>query len=614
MRDPMVVLYNLAKQAKKDNYTFKRLYRNLYNEEFYLKAYDNIYANHGSSTKGVDGQTADGFSISKVKKLIQKLRNEKYQPKPVKRVYIPKKNDKKRPLGIPTFNDRLVQEVVRMILESIYEESFSKHSHGFRKARSCHTALIEVKKEFTGINWFVEGDIKSFFDTIDHHILINILREKIKDEKFIRLIWKFLGAGYIDNWKYYGTYSGTPQGGIISPVLANIYLDQLDKYVEEYREKFKEGNPKSKKRNTEYRKYATRIRRLKKKYNPIWDKLNDKEKADIINKKKEWEKKKLSLPYYDPIHEGYKDIKYVRYADDFIIGVYGSKNDCKKIKKDLNNFLNKKLNIELSNEKTLITHNSKKASFLGYDISIMNDQRTFKNKRGHKVRNNNKRVALYMPQNRIKDYVVKHNLVKDVDSKDWRMLHRSKLINHPELEIISHYNAEIRGLYNYYRLAKNVSVYMWQFRHVMEYSCLATIANKRKSTISKVKTKLKNGEDWGIWYETKKGEKFLPFYNEGFKQVRDYQLNDYDSNTVDEYPNLYPYYNNTTSLVDRLKAYKCEMCGTEDENKKYEVHHVNKLKNLKGKKKWEKIMIAKNRKTLIMCKECHDKLHEGKLD
>jgi len=297
MRDPMVVLYNLAKQAKKDNYTFKRLYRNLYNEEFYLKAYDNIYANHGSSTKGVDGQTADGFSISKVKKLIQKLRNEKYQPKPVKRVYIPKKNDKKRPLGIPTFNDRLVQEVVRMILESIYEESFSKHSHGFRKARSCHTALIEVKKEFTGINWFVEGDIKSFFDTIDHHILINILREKIKDEKFIRLIWKFLGAGYIDNWKYYGTYSGTPQGGIISPVLANIYLDQLDKYVEEYREKFKEGNPKSKKRNTEYRKYATKIRRLKKKYNPIWDKLNDKEKADIINKKKEWEKKKLSLQY-----------------------------------------------------------------------------------------------------------------------------------------------------------------------------------------------------------------------------------------------------------------------------------------------------------------------------
>ena len=178
-------------------------------------------------TKGADNATIDHMSISRIEKLIISLKDESYQPIPSRRVYIPKKNGKKRPLGIPTFNDKLLQEVVRMILEAIYEGSFDNNSHGFRPKRSCHTALQQIQKSFNGTRWFIEGDIKGFFDNINHNTLIDILRKRIDDERFLRLIRKFLNAGFIENWVFNKTYSGTPQGGIISPILANIYLDNL---------------------------------------------------------------------------------------------------------------------------------------------------------------------------------------------------------------------------------------------------------------------------------------------------------------------------------------------------------------------------------------------------
>lgn len=178
-------------------------------------------------TKGTDGKTVDGMSLKRIERLIEQLRNESYQPQPSRRVYIPKKNGKMRPLGVPSFDDKLIQEVIRMILEAIYEGSFSKQSHGFRPNHSCHTALSQIQICFTGSKWFVEGDICSFFDNINHKILIDILRERIADERFLRLICKFLKASYLEEWTYHNTYSGTPQGGLISPILANIYLDKL---------------------------------------------------------------------------------------------------------------------------------------------------------------------------------------------------------------------------------------------------------------------------------------------------------------------------------------------------------------------------------------------------
>ena len=209
MRSPNTVLDSLTKQSTRENYKFERIYRNLYNVEFYLMAYAKIYAKEGNMTQGVDGQTIDGMSLERIERLIESLKDCSYQPKPSKRVYTPKKNGGKRPLGIPSFEDKLVQEVVRNLLEAMYEKTFSIHSHGFRPEKSCHTALMQVKDRFTGAKWFVEGDIKGFFDNIDHHKLIELLKRRINDGKFIDLIWKFLKAGFLEDWQYHKTYSGT---------------------------------------------------------------------------------------------------------------------------------------------------------------------------------------------------------------------------------------------------------------------------------------------------------------------------------------------------------------------------------------------------------------------
>ena len=192
-------------------------------------------------TPGTDGKTIDEMSLERIERLIVSLKDESYQPHPARRVYIPKKNGKKRPLGIPSFEDKLVQEVVRLLLEAIYEGHFEGTSHGFRPHRSCHTALGMIQKSFAGAKWFIEGDIKGFFDNINHNTLIDILRKRIDDERFLRLIRKFLNAGFIENWVFNKTYSGTPQGGIISPILANIYLDQLDTYMREYIQKSRQS-------------------------------------------------------------------------------------------------------------------------------------------------------------------------------------------------------------------------------------------------------------------------------------------------------------------------------------------------------------------------------------
>ncbi len=227
MRNSEKVLNSLSGHSSNLNYKFERLYRILFNEEMYAVAYQKIYPNQGNNTCGTDGKNIDGMSIERIKSLSERLKDESYQPHPSRRTYIPKKNGKMRPLGIPAVDDKLVQEVVKMILEAIYEGQFETCSHGFRPHRSCHTALDYIKTAFTGVKWFIEGDIKGFFDNINHDVMIDILRERIEDKRFLRLFRKFLKTGYMEEWRFHKTYSGTPQGGIISPILANIYLDNI---------------------------------------------------------------------------------------------------------------------------------------------------------------------------------------------------------------------------------------------------------------------------------------------------------------------------------------------------------------------------------------------------
>ncbi|SEL14332.1 reverse transcriptase/maturase family protein [Bacteroides thetaiotaomicron] len=603
MRSPEKVLNSLSEHSKNSSYKFERLYRILFNEEMFYVAYQRIYAKEGNMTKGSDGQTIDNMSLKRIEKLIGALKDESYQPQPSRRVYIPKKNGKKRPLGVPTFNDKLIQEVVRMVLEAMYESSFEYTSHGFRPNRSCHTALAHVQKEFSGAKWFVEGDIKGFFDNINHDVLINILKERIADERFIRLIRKFLKAGYIEEWQFHNTYSGTPQGGIISPILANIYLDKLDKYMKEYITEFDKG--KKRKSGKESIDFKNAMKRTVRKLKSVKD---EKQKAELVLELKAIEQGRAKYPNGDEMDMNYRRMKYVRYADDFLIGVIGSKQDAKQIKEDIKMFLAEKLALELSDEKTLVTHTEKPAKFLGYDITVRksNDQR--RDKRGALRRTYGKRVCLNVNtevvRKKLFDYGVLEMTVRN-GKEIWKPKCRSRLIFNDDLEILDSYNREIVGFYNYYSIANNCAHALNNFNYIMEYSMYKTFAGKYKSCTRKINKKYRTNGKFIVRHMTKAGVKERNFYNGGFKRKKPTYKSECDiiPRTI--------YTAGRTSLVERLKARDCELCGATDD---LVMHHVRKLKNLQGKESWKQHMIARKRKTIAVCRSCHKKIHDGKID
>ena len=397
MRDSANVLNSLAGHSQDPNYKFERLYRLLFNENLYALAYQKLSQNAGNYTKGTDGQTIDGMSIKHIHSIIGQLKDESYRPCPARRIYIPKKNGKQRPLGIPAFKDKLVQEVVRMILESIYEGHFEDCSHGFRPHRGCHTAMASLQKGGTGARWFIEGDIKGFFDNINHDVLIGILAERINDERFLRLIRKFLKAGYMEQWEYKNSYIGTPQGGIISPILANIYLDKLDKFMRNYINVFNKG--KARVRNPEYKRVANRKdKRVKKLKNETDEQKKEALRREIAILHREMQQ----LPATLDMDENFKRMRYVRYADDFLIGVIGSKEDCQRIKEDIKNFLEPELKFEFSDEKTLITHSQKAVKFLGYAVLANRSNLAKRDNTGRLSRVYNKKVLLRISMETIK--------------------------------------------------------------------------------------------------------------------------------------------------------------------------------------------------------------------
>ena len=377
MRNPEQVLNILAGHSNEPEYKYERLYRILFNEQMFFVAYQRMYAKPGNMTPGTDGKTEDEMSIDRINKLIESIKDETYSPNPAKRTYIPKKNGKMRPLGIPSFEDKLVQEVVRMVLEAIYEGHFECTSHGFRPNRSCHTALKSLQNNFNGAKWFIEGDIKGFFDNIDHNVLIEIMKGRIADDRFLRLIRKFLNAGYMEEWQFNKTYSGTPQGGIISPIWANIYLDKFDKYMDEYAKKFNKGTVRS--RNKGICKLNSRVHYLKRRINEVED-VNV--RTRMVEELHEKQKLILTMPSGNDMDVNFRRLKYVRYADDFLIGVIGTKNECERIKADITKFMQEKLRLEMSQEKTLITNAQDSAKFLGYEIYVRKDYATKRNSNG----------------------------------------------------------------------------------------------------------------------------------------------------------------------------------------------------------------------------------------
>ena len=596
MRNPIDVLKILTEKTSVKGYQFERLYRHLYNPDFYLLAYKNIATSPGSMTTGADGMTIDNMSMARINKIIASLKDQTYQPNPARRTYIAKKNNpaKKRPLGIPSTNDKLVQEIIRMILEAIYEPTFSDRSHGFRPKRSCHTALSQIKDTFTGVRWMVEGDIKGCFDNFDHHVLINILRRRIKDEKFLSLMWKFLKAGYMEQWEYHKTYSGTPQGSGMSPVLANIYLSELDTFMEEYKARF-DTEPFKRNASKEYEKIARRYRKAKKKLD-----AGNPSKEDI-REFKAAQKLKLSTPYADVLDARFKRIQYNRYADDFVVGVIGSKQDALSIKEDLRKFLSEKLNLTLSEEKTKVTHSSEPVRYLGYDIRVVRDKATKRDKNGALKRPWYGKVFLYVPhekwENKLHELKVMQVKWDENRGRDfWRPMHRNELLNSTDIEIVRQYNSEIRGLYNFYRIAENVGV-LSKFYYMMRYSMLKTYAGKYRTNVSKIKKKYMRGGVFRVPYDTKSGPKLCEFYHDGFRKHDE----GYD-NVQDTLPS-YIRYDGRNTLANRLKAGICELCGNKTDD--IRMHHVRALKKLTGKTEAERLMLHMRRKSLALCPYCY---------
>jgi RNA-directed DNA polymerase len=592
----MKILENVKRNSSKNkDEVFTRLYRYMLRADLYYVAYQNLYANNGASTKGVNNDTADGFSEDKIAKIIESLANETYMPTPARRTYIKKTNGKMRPLGIPTFTDKLVQEVLRMILESVYEPVFLNCSHGFRPSRSCHTALQSLKKEFTGARWFVEGDIKRCFDNIDHQALVEIVNMKIKDARLVKLIYKMLKTGYIEDWLYQKTYSGTPQGGIISPLFANIYLHELDKFVERVAKDFYQ--PSEKKYTDEYTAIHNRMNHIKYRLN----KASGVEKEKLLAQLKSARAELLTTPAKLQTD---KKIKYIRYADDFIIGVNGSKSDCVLLKQRLTDFIATQLKMELSEEKTLITHSNKSARFLGYQIRVRrNGEIRPSGKDSFTQRTLNGTVELSIPfDDKIMEFMFCNGIIKQVNG-EIRPAHRNPLLHCTELEIMTTYNAELRGICNYYSMASNFYKLNY-FAYLMEYSCLKTLAAKHNSGVAKIREQYKDGSGkWCIPYETKQGVKRCYFAN--------YADCKRTKNPSDKVTNAATEHRLTrTTMESRLAAKICELCGSTDAEH-YEIHHVHKVKDLKGKELWEQMMIAKRRKTMVLCECCHKKIHSN---
>ena len=601
MRSPERVLNSLNEHCKDSSYKFERLYRILFNEELFYVAYQKIASNGGSTTKGSDGRSIDEMSLARIETLIASLKDESYQPHPSRRVHIPKKNGKTRPLGIPAFEDKLVQEVVRMILEAIYEGHFETTSHGFRPKRSCHTALLHIQKTFSGAKWFIEGDIKGFFDNIDHDVLVGILRERISDDRFIRLIRKFLKAGYVEDWTFHNTYSGMPHGGIVSPILANIYLDKLDKYVKEYIRHFDMGTKRrpGKESNDLANERKRTVRKLKK----VKDGT---EKAALVARLKAIEQERAAFPSGDEMDGSYRRLKYIRYADDFILGVIGSKEDALRIKEDIKSFLSESLALELSEEKTLITHTGKSAKFLGYEITVTRNNHQRRDVQGRLRRTYGKRVRLNVSMATLRDKLLEYGAmeIKLRNGKEiWKPKCRSGLIFNDDLEILDRYNRETVGFCNYYLIANNCVV-LHNFRYIMEYSMYKTFAGKYRSTVRKINKKYRLNKLFTVKYEQQGVIKSRTFYKTSFKRrttafngscdIEPYSIADVSR----------------TNLTDRLKAEKCELCGATG---KLIMHHVRNLKDLKGKESWKRLMSARKRKTIALCPSCHRLRHLGKV-
>jgi len=474
--------------------------------------------------------------------------------------------------------------VVRLLLEAYYEPRFSGRSHGFRKGRGCHTALREIQCSWTGITWVIEGDISDCFGSLDHEILLKILAEKIHDQRFLRLIGSMLRAGFLEDWQYHETLSGCPQGGVVSPILSNIYLSKLDDFVEqELIPQYTRGARRA--ANPAYRRVVNLLARARRR--------GDRAEARHLARLKR------TLPTLDPMDPGYRRLRYLRYADDHLLGLTGPRAEAEQIKARLAEFLRDDLGLVLSASKTLITHaRSQRARFLGYDITVQHCDTKLTGGR----RTANGKIALRVPPEVVTAQCARYRQ----HGKPW---HRPRLQNLDDYDIVRVYGAEYAGVVNYYLLAQDV----WRLRKLRwhaETSMLKTLAAKHNSTVTKTaaryRAKVVTSDGLRSCFEarvTRRGKRDLiaRFGGIALRQDRRAVVTD---------PGPVPVRLPRRELLLRLRTRTCELC---DKGATVAVHQVAGLKQLgtpgPGQPAWAVLMAKIRRKTLVVCAPCHDWIH-----
>jgi len=594
--DGLQRLEAIRKLNAKSEWVNSDLYRLLFKPELYILAYERIKSKPGNMTPGTDEETIDGFGTGEIQALIEEMRTERYQPKPVRTAHIPKSNGKMRKLGIPCARDKIVQEVVRLILEAIYDSPYGAYfrdcSHGFRRSRSCHSALKEIQGKWSGTTWFLEGDIKACFDDINHEILVSVMRKKIKDERFLNLIWKFLNAGYQDlDESRKDSLAGTPQGGIVSPILANIYLHELDEYVEQLRKELEKGE--LRRFNPEYRSLQKRRQYLAK-----TGRIDTREYRELGVKMRKF-------PSLDPKDPNFVRVRYVRYADDWVVGVTGPKRLAEEIKEKVRQFLKARLELTLSEEKTVITNaRTSDAKFLGYRIRLGRSKTaeqkqtlsTNASGKNFKRRSTGMQIVLRAPI----DELIKKLCQKGFCNSQGRPLHKKAWTLLDEDQIINLYSSINRGLQNYYRPTDNWAE-LSRIQYILKFSLAKTLAAKKQVPITRII------KDKGIQVNvTRKGQQ---------RTIKFYRNSDWttDRKAFTNSPTIDLVRMNERMRTRSKLGQPCCICL---ESIGVAMHHVRHIRKMTEKQTqgFNSLLAKLNRKQIPVCQECHRKIHNGTYD
>uniref|UniRef100_UPI00237ABB70 hypothetical protein n=1 Tax=Schizosaccharomyces osmophilus TaxID=2545709 RepID=UPI00237ABB70 len=563
-------------------------------------AYNKIKNKPGNITAGVNKETLDGINLNYFKKLSDDLGSGRYKFNPTRIVEIPKPKEGTRSLSIGSPREKIVQEAIRIVLEAIFESSFSDFSHGFRPNRSCQTAIWKIRNYFGQNRWYIEVDYQKCFDSIPHDLLINSLKTRINDVKYLELIYKLLRAGYIQNGTYFNSKKGIPQGSVLSPILSNIALSKIDKYLTDYINKFNKGT--------------------KRRQNPMYTHLLRKiPECNQFSEKLEIWREINKNPRYISQDEKFKRMNFVRYADDILIGVIGSKEDCKNIRQDLSNF-SISLGLSLNMDKTKITNATMdKAYYLGYYIKTTPDEkkpivishRKVDDKVVNKRSRNTTRPILMAPTAEIVQKLVEKGYAKH--GKLGIPTRVGRLIHEDHRTILQHYLSLGSGLCNYYRLAQNYTTFKARIAYILYYSCVLTLASKLKL---KTKKKVINKLGYSLTtYKTvdNKKVKDVEFNPKSFDQIKRIAEHK-DFKNITSINDPFEFINSMIYRLPRSKAIlesPCFICNSKVDVEMHHVKHLRKINKNNGADYLTRRMINMNRKQIPLCQSCHSKVHSG---